>query len=324
MPRPVGLQSAQQPGRTGLLLRPQRLVAEEGLLGPADRPAQPGLHRGDGRRQVLTVQRVAHLGAQRVPGAEPGRLQPVRLAGGHDRVPDRQRGGDRDDQLVAALAGVAGPADRDRGAGRARPRRRTCSRARSAARRRQHLVGVGALDGQDGEVAVPVGHPHLRRGRLGQPGHHLARSWRRWGSAARRRRSAGRRSGRRPRRRRRCRSSVYWAWPGPILARSLVRQRLTNSAAPGPVTVGLAEVADVEDADRLPYRRRARPARRRRRTPAASTSRRRRRTWRPRPRADRAAVSVISSSSATGPSCFVAPTRARTYRRARRAGRLPC
>ncbi len=45
--------------------------------------------------------------------------------------------------------------------------------------------------------------------------------------------------------------NVYWALPGPILARSLVSAAFTNSAAPGPVHQGLAEVADVEQAHRL-------------------------------------------------------------------------
>src|SRR5215218_970478 len=34
-------------------------------------------------------------------------------------------------------------------------------------------------------------------------------------------------------------SNVYCAWPGPILPRSAVRQRLTKSAAPAPATVAL-------------------------------------------------------------------------------------
>ena len=48
--------------------------------------------------------------------------------------------------------------------------------------------------------------------------------------------------------------SVYCADPGWMRRRSLVRQALTKSAAPGPGHRGLAEVADVEDADALAHR----------------------------------------------------------------------
>ena len=43
--------------------------------------------------------------------------------------------------------------------------------------------------------------------------------------------------------------NVYCALPGPIRRRSLVSAELTNSAAPGPRTRRLAEVADVEQPD---------------------------------------------------------------------------
>jgi len=103
----------QAPGlaaRAVLLLGQQHVTAPEPRLLPADRPADPGLHRRDLRRQLLAVQRVAHLGTQRVAG---GQAAGAGLDGGAEqRVPDRHRVGRRYDQLVAVLAGVSRPAHR--------------------------------------------------------------------------------------------------------------------------------------------------------------------------------------------------------------------
>ena len=90
------------------------------------------------QRQVLAVQRVAHLGAQRVAGAEPGRQAAERRGGldsaSHSAAVSSHAGM----QLVAVLAGVAGAADpHRRGPAEARRRRRPCSPARPAARARR-------------------------------------------------------------------------------------------------------------------------------------------------------------------------------------------
>ena len=112
-----GLEPPQRPARAGLLLREQRVPAPEGVLLPAHGPAGARLHRRDVHRQVLPVQRVAHLGAQRVAGAQPARPDaegsPASSTASQSAavVPRRH-------QLVAALAGVAGPAHHDLGARR--------------------------------------------------------------------------------------------------------------------------------------------------------------------------------------------------------------
>ena len=111
--RPVATMPAQDPVGAGLLLAQQRVAAPELVLAPAHGPAEPGLVGGDVERDVLAVQRVAHLGAQGVAGAEAARQHAVVGAGRHQRVPQGHRDVVGGDQLVAALAGVAGPADDD-------------------------------------------------------------------------------------------------------------------------------------------------------------------------------------------------------------------
>ena len=102
------------------------------------------------------MERVAHLGAQGVAGAEAAGGDAVLLAGRHQRVPQLAGRVVDDDQLVAALTGVAGAAHHD-------PDTRVVQLgldeghvvvAGRQADLRQHLVGAGALDGEDGVVLV--------------------------------------------------------------------------------------------------------------------------------------------------------------------------
>jgi hypothetical protein len=105
-----GPQTAQDPGRSALLLGAQGRVAPEVLLLPADGPSGPRLDGRDAGRDVLAVQRVPHLGPQRVPRAQSGRDDAVLLAGRQQRVEHGHRGGVRYDEFEAALARVAGAA----------------------------------------------------------------------------------------------------------------------------------------------------------------------------------------------------------------------
>ena len=101
---------------------------------------------------------------------------------------------------------------------------------------------------------VVVEHLHALGRLRRRAGARPRRCWRRWGPAARARRRGSRRSGRRRCRRSRRRSTACTApCPCRILPRSLLSVALTYAAAPGPVTISLAEVADVEDADRLAH-----------------------------------------------------------------------
>ena len=200
----------------GLLLREQHVPAPERVLLPADRPAEAGLVGRDVEGDVLAVQRVAHLGAQRVAGAEAAGEDAVRRSPAASSA-SQSVAGDvvGRDQLVAALAGVAGAAhdhaataspnsrlheghvvvaDRQPDRGRA-PRRTWCPAPRARRSRR---------GGRDGDAL----------GRLGRrAGARPRRCWRRWGPAARARRRGSRRSGRRRCRRSRRRSTACTA-PG--------------------------------------------------------------------------------------------------------------
>ena len=85
----------------------------ERRLGPADRPTGARLNRRDVAREILAVQRVAHLGAQGVASAEPAREQAVRRAVLEQLVPHGPGEVPGNDDLEADLAGVAGAAHRD-------------------------------------------------------------------------------------------------------------------------------------------------------------------------------------------------------------------
>ena len=75
---------------------------------------QPRSASSDGRRLVHVVAVEAHrrLEPQRIAGAEAGRHEAGRRAGGKDRVPHALSGRGRHEHLEAVLAGVAGPRDR--------------------------------------------------------------------------------------------------------------------------------------------------------------------------------------------------------------------
>ena len=134
-----GDDAAQDPLGARLLLREQHVAAPERRLPPADRPAEPGLVGGDVERDVLAVQRVAHLGAQRVAGAEAAGQHAELLAGGQQRVPERarRRRWRRSARSRARRCSRCGrrPRPGRRGARPGPgPRRTTCSRGRPAAR----------------------------------------------------------------------------------------------------------------------------------------------------------------------------------------------
>ena len=148
-----------------------------GFFQPTAQP-QPGLDGGDVHRQVLPVQRVAHLGAQGVARAETAGPDAMRRTGLEDRVPQGGAVVPPRQQLVAALPGVAGPAHHH---GRAAPvglRERHVAElvvTAGQAELGEHLVAARALHGQDAEVLVQVADlDSLGRGR-GQPAHHLGR-----------------------------------------------------------------------------------------------------------------------------------------------------
>ena len=98
------------------LLFGQNGAADELALVQRDEEAQARL---DGRGvlvQLVAVKRVTNLGAQRVARAQPGRLQPVRLAGSQQLVPNRLDALARRHDLKPVLARVAGARDPDRAA----------------------------------------------------------------------------------------------------------------------------------------------------------------------------------------------------------------
>ena len=84
--------------------RPQKA----GFFQPTAQPSRAATGTDLGR-QVLPVQRISHLGAQRVASTEPARHP----AGRDERVPRSLSRVPAREQLVAALPGVAGPADDD-------------------------------------------------------------------------------------------------------------------------------------------------------------------------------------------------------------------
>ena len=319
MPRPVATRPrstrsrTRPPARRPAPSRPQNAA----FFQPTAQPSRAWLGvtvEGD----VLPVQRVAHLGAQRVARAEAARQDAELRAGGEQGVPQAPARSFGGDQLVAPLAGVAGAAHDDRRRPRVpptRPRRTTCSRARPAAPRRpapRRSAGPARPARRRSWCRSMTSTPsgRVRRAAGGPP----RRCWPRWGPAARRRRRGGRRSGRRRCHRSSSQHSVYCAWPGAIRPRSLLRQcvdvrRRAGAAAPAALPRWLTSKMPDAVAHRGVL---ARPPRWR--TPAASTSRRTRRTSR---RARRAARAGARSGAGRRPS-----RRGRRGRRDRRGTRL--
>ena len=80
----------------------------------------------------------------------------MRRPGRGDPVPHRGRRLDRHDELIAALAGVSGSADDDRDAGLVLDDEAHVVMAGRESGRRQHLVGLGALNRDHGEVLVLI------------------------------------------------------------------------------------------------------------------------------------------------------------------------
>ena len=78
MPRPCATRPRRVTGDPASFSASQRVPAPERRLGPADGPAEPALVGRHVQADVLAVQRVAHLGAQRVAGTEAARRDPLR------------------------------------------------------------------------------------------------------------------------------------------------------------------------------------------------------------------------------------------------------
>ena len=139
----------------GALRREDVLAPERGLV-PADGPAGARHVRRELHAQLVPVQRVAHLGAQGVAGAEPAREA---LEGRHrldERIPQLERGGGRDDQLVALLPRVAGAAHDGLRAVAVDLRERHVRQVGRQAERGDDLGALGALDRDDRVVLVLV------------------------------------------------------------------------------------------------------------------------------------------------------------------------
>ena len=99
------------------LARDQRLLAEEVAVGvERDREADPGLERVDLVVELVAGEDQPRLDPHHVERVEAERLEPVRRAGRHDRVPHRRGVGRVAEDLVAELAAVARARDDDRDA----------------------------------------------------------------------------------------------------------------------------------------------------------------------------------------------------------------
>src|SRR5680860_1503419 len=146
----------QTPGgalRACRLLCDERVLAPERVLLPANGPAGPSLYRGDVQAQLMAVKRVAHLGAQGIASTQAAGQPVIRCRSLDQGVPESQRVVPARDQLVAALAGVAGAADDDRLAVPVGLDERHVLVAGRQTKSLQDLVALVALDRDD---AVPV------------------------------------------------------------------------------------------------------------------------------------------------------------------------
>ena len=210
--------------------------APERALVPADHPAQPGLQRGDARAELVAVQRQPGLEAQGVAGPEPGRRRRRRRA-----PPPRRPGPPR-------------PARRTR----RRPRRcsrcrrpRRCSPRQANGRHREAADGgrlgrdggqrrraVGSLDGDHGPLGGGVGAADGRHApgavfeALGMTSKRSSATHHTMMSSSTEPSSSSR--------------WVYWARPGPIRRRSLVRVRCRSVEGVRALDPDGAEVAHVE------------------------------------------------------------------------------
>ena len=341
MPRSPTQNAPQQPARTGGPLGRERVPAPERVLLPADRPPGPGLDRRDVQRQVLPVQRIAHLGAQRVAGTQSGRST---AEPGHGRRSARPTPRARRPRPGRARSRARRCSRCGRCARRSRPasgRRSPCSRGRSPGSRPmagERVHRLRPLHGDDRELLVLVGDLDPVRCGRPQPADDLAGVGRVGDEEdlVVATRYAIRSSTVPPDS---SQHSVYCAAPGAIRSRSLVRQRLRKSLADSPAR------RSPTGPERWPCpggtRRTARPpsARlcvrrsRRRRWPStrsASTSRRSRPSWPRGQRAVRAEGTAVARSPAkptaagAGPFADRAASAARSAALDARSGTSPC
>ena len=236
-----------------------------GFFQPTAQPARACIGR-DLQRQLLPVQRVAHLGAQRVPGAQAAGPDAEVLPGLQHGVPQlrppgRPRPAARSRARRCSRCGR--PSPRHAAVRRSRSRT-TCSPARRAARGAPAPAATcGPCTARTATSVVLVGDRRPRPARLGQPARAPRRRWRRSGRATPRRARAGRRSGRRRRHRpagRRRSTACTAPGRGRCAPGRWSGSESTNAAAPGPA-----------DGRRCPGGRRRR-RRRRSRTAVCSAS----------------------------------------------------
>ena len=155
MPRPVARRPhSRRAGPASFSASSASRPQNAGFFQPTAQPAARLVGR-DLQRQLVAVQRVAHLGAQRVARPEAAGPDAEVLPRLEDGVPQLARAAGLDQQLVAVLAGVAGPADGDLG-GAVRAgagHERHVGQLAGQPEQLQHLQRVRALHGEDGDVA---------------------------------------------------------------------------------------------------------------------------------------------------------------------------
>ena len=160
--------------------QPAASPSPEGRLGPPDGPAHPGLHRADGGERSCPWSGIAHLGPQRVPGAEPARprtQRPPAASSASQSAAGRS--------TSAAAHNRARPCIRS---GRRRPDARATAR-RSTPCRSRSLGSPTASSSAGIEVPAPRARRTSRAGRPPRPppaqtprdGERPRRCWRRSG-----------------------------------------------------------------------------------------------------------------------------------------------
>ena len=192
--------SNPQDARIGpcLLLREQRVPAEEARLAPADRPADPGLHRAD--RPGRGPGRAAHS-PSRCAGCPGRRARPAGRRADRPRAPAPSQSAGASSQVghqfVAVLAGVPGPADPDRPPVELAVRPGHVVQVGRQPERLQHLGRRRPLDREHAEIGVPVDDLDAGRAPRPQGRHHGSGVGRVGDQEHLVRRRPGRRSGRR-------------------------------------------------------------------------------------------------------------------------------
>ena len=149
-------QEAAEPARHPFVpLAKQRLSPPELALVERDRPAQPGLERGRGLEQVLTVERIAHLQTEHVARGETARHPPERRHRLGQRRPQVQCDVLIREQLESDLARVSRSGHDDRppvvlGLGALHEREVARLREQLA----HHVDGLRPLDGEEAPILV--------------------------------------------------------------------------------------------------------------------------------------------------------------------------